>query len=325
MRRRDFVTLLGGAAAWPLTGHAQQSAMPVIGWLHTSSADSRASSATAFRFGLSEAGYYERQNVGIQYRWADDHYDRLPDLVADLVRRNVTLIVAAGLPSAIAAKKATSEIPIVFQIGADPVALGLVASLGRPGGNITGVVNLSNTLVPKRVEMIHEVVPDAKRIAVLLNPDNQNFPLVAKDVQGVQKPLGVQIEILRARSSSDIDPSFEKIAALRAGALVVGSDPFFNSQVDRIAVLAARMGVPTIHELSGFPKAGGLMSYGADLVDAFRLAGIYTGRVLKGEKPSDLPVQQATKVALVINLKAAKTLGLTIPLPLLSRADEVIE
>ena len=235
------------------------------------------------------------------------------------------MIAAAPVPSAIAAKKATSEIPIVFELGTDPIALGLVASLGRPGGNVTGIVNLSNSLVSKRVELIHEVVPDTKLIIVLLNPDNQNFPFAAKDSRGVQKPLGVQIEILHVRSISDIDASFEKIAALRAGALVVGADPFLNSQRDRLAVLAARSGVPTIYELPGFPKAGGLMSYGADLADAYRLAGIYTGRILKGEKPSDLPVQQATKVALVINLKAAKTLGLTIPRLLLARADEVIE
>jgi putative tryptophan/tyrosine transport system substrate-binding protein len=237
----------------------------------------------------------------------------------------VAVIAAAPLPSAVAVKRITDTTPIVFELGANPVRLGLVASLNRPGGNITGIVNLSNELVPKRVELIHEVVPNAEPIAVLLNPSNPNFEFEMNDVRAAQKLLGVQIQFLQARTISEIDAAFAKVAELRAGALVIGADPLLNSKYNEVAALATRYGVPTIHELHKFVVAGGLMSYGAILAEAYRLAGIYTGRVLKGEKPADLPVQQAARVELAINLKTARTLGLTVPLPLLARADEVIE
>jgi len=235
------------------------------------------------------------------------------------------VIAAAPLPAAVAAKEATDTIPIVFELGADPVRHGLVRSLNRPGGNVTGVVNLSNTLVPKKVQLIHEVVPNAELIAVVLNPDNQNFQFAMDDVQAAQKLLGIRVEFLQARTTSDIDASFTTVAQLRAGALVVGPDGYLTSQWERFAWLATRYGVPAIHEQREFAKAGGLMSYGADLADAYRLAGIYTGRILKGDKPGDLPIQQATKVELIINLKTAKALGLKVPPMLLARADEVIE
>jgi putative ABC transport system substrate-binding protein len=325
VKRRDFITLLGGAAGWPLAARAQQSAMPVIGFLHASSAHRYATEVAAFQQGLRETRYFEGQNVAIEYRWADGYYDRLPALAADLVRQSVAVITAAPLPSAVAAKEATNTIPIIFEGGADPVLHGLVRSLNRPGGNVTGVVNLSNALIQKRVELIHEVVPNAELIAVVLNPDNPNFQFAMDDVRAAQKLLGIRIEFLQARTISDIDASFTTVAELRAGALVVGPDGYFTSQWDRFAALATRNGVPAIHELGRFAKAGGLMSYGADLADAYRLAGIFTGRILKGDKPADLPVQQATKVELIINLKTAKTLGITFPLSLVGRADEVIE
>jgi putative ABC transport system substrate-binding protein len=326
LERREFIALIGGmAAAWPLAARAQQAAMPVVGFLHASSARRYAAEAAAFQQGLRETRYFEGQNVAIEYRWADGHYDRLPALAADLVRRHVAVIAAGTLPAAVAAKEATNTIPIVFELGADPVRHGLVRSLNQPGGNVTGVVNLSNTLVPKRVQLIREVAPNAELIAVLLNPDNPNFQFTRDDVQAAQKLLGIRVEFLEARTISDIDASFTKVAELRAGALVVGPDGLFTSQWERFAALATRYGVPAIHELAEFAKAGGLMSYGADLANAYRLAGIYTGRILKGDKPGDLPIQQATKVELIINLKTAKALGLTMPPTLLALANEVIE
>jgi len=326
VRRREFITLIGGAVTgWPIAARAQQSTMPVIGFLHAGSADGYARELVAVRQGLSETGYIEGQSVAIEYRWADGHYEQLPDLLADLLRHNAAVVVAATLASVAAAKQASATIPIVFELGVDPVRLGLVASLNRPGGNFTGIVNLSNTLVPKRVELIHQVLPNAVSIAVLLNPNGQNFKTQMDDLLAAQKSLGVQIEFLHARTASEIEAAFPKVVEQRAGSLVIGADAFLTSKHDELAALAARYGVPTIHESRAFVTAGGLMSYGADLTDAYHLAGIYAGRVLKGEKPADLPVQQSTKIELVINLKAAKALGLAFPLPLLGRADEVIE
>jgi putative tryptophan/tyrosine transport system substrate-binding protein len=326
MRRREFITGLGVAAAWPLAARAQQPTSPMIGFLHASSADGYAKEyAEGFRAGLHESGYIDGHNIAIEYRWADGHYDRLPDLAADLVRRHVAVIFAAPAISAVTAKQSTDAVPIVFELGADPVGLGLVSSLNRPGGNITGIVNLSNTLVAKRVEFMHEIVPNAELIAVLLNPDNPTFNTQMSDVRAVQNMLGVQIEVLKARAGSEVELAFADLREIRAGALVVGADPFLVSQQNEIAALATRYAVPTSHEVREFVTAGGLISYGSDIADAYRLAGIYAGRILKGEKPADLPVQQATKVRMTINLKAAKALGLTIPLPLLGRADEVIE
>src|SRR5262245_12912661 len=325
--RREFITLLGGAAAatWPIAARAQQPAVPFVGFLHASSARRYATEVAAFQRGLRETGYFEGQNVAVEYRWADGYYDRLPALAADLVRRHVAVIAAAPLPAAVAAKEATDTIPIVFELGADPVRHGLVRSLNRPDGNVTGIVNLSNALVPKKVQLIHEVVSNADLIAVVLNPDNPNFQFAMDDVQAAQKLLGIRVEFLQARTISDIDESFATVAKLRAGALVVGPDGYLTSQWERFAWLATRYGVPAIHEHGEFAKAGGLMSYGADLADAYRLAGIYTSRILKGDKPGDLPIQQATKVELIINLKTAKALGIDVPPTLLARADEVIE
>jgi putative ABC transport system substrate-binding protein len=322
--RRQFISALGGAAAtWPIAARAQQ--QPVIGFLHAGSADGYARQIAAFRQGLSETGSIEGQSVAIEYRWADGHYERLPDLLADLLRHNAAVVVAATLPAVVVAKQITTTVPIVFEVGADPVRLGFVASLSRPGGNVTGIVNLSNTLVPKRVELMHQALPNAELIAVLLNPNGQNFKTQMDDVRAAQTSLGVQIEFLQARTVSEIEAAFPKVVELWAGSLVIGADALFTSNHDKLAALAARYGVPTIHESREFATAGGLLSYGADLTDAYHLAGIYAGRVLKGDKPADLPVQQSTKIELVINLKAAKALGITFPLSLLGRADEVIE
>jgi putative ABC transport system substrate-binding protein len=326
IRRRRFISALGGGMiAWPLAASAQQPGIPVIGFLHAGSADGYASEMAAFQRGLRETGLIEGQNVAIEFNWVEGHYDRLPELASDLVRRHVAVIVAATMPVVVVVKQATDTIPIVFEFGGDPVHFGLVTSLNRPGGNVTGIVNLSNSLVPKRVELMHAVVPNAALIAVLLNPDSPNARLQMDDVQEAQKLLGIQIQFLQARAMGDIDAAFAKVEELRAGGLVIGADPYLTSNWEKIAALATRYGVPTSHERRDFVAAGGLMSYGADLAEAYHLAGIYTGRILKGEKPADLPVQQSTKVELSLNLKTAKALGITFPLTLLARADEVIE
>jgi putative tryptophan/tyrosine transport system substrate-binding protein len=327
MRRREFISLLGGATVvWPIAARGQQSAIPVVGFLHAGVADRLPKELAGFRRGLSEAGYNEGRNIAIEFRWAEGHYDRLPDMAADLVRRNVAVIVAAPTPSALAAKAATATIPIVFELSIDPVTSGLVASLNRPGGNITGVANLGAALVAKRIEVMHQVVPDAKLIAVLVNPSNPTLnETEMEDALATQAPLGIQIQFLQARTISDIDEAFAKAVELHAGGLIIGADAFFVSKHVEIAALAARYGVPTIDIERGFATAGGLMSYGGDLVDAYHLTGVHAGRILKGEKPADLPVQQVVKVELVINLRTAKALGLTFPLSLLGRADEVIE
>jgi putative ABC transport system substrate-binding protein len=328
MRRRKFVALLGGVvAAWPFAARAQQKAMPVIGVLHTGSPNpSSAPFMAAFRQGLSEAGYVEGQNLAIEYRWAEGNYDRLPALAADLVGRKVDLIMASNPPSALAAKSATSTIPIVFRSGADPVADGLVASFARPGGNLTGVSTSSfNELSAKRLELLSELVPQAGVIALLVNPNNVNAERVIRDVQETARTKGLQLPILKASSESEIDAAFASLVQLHAGALVVGADPFLSGRREQLVALAARHAVPAIYAWREFADSGGLISYGSSLTAAYRLVGIYAGKVLKGAKPADLPVEQPTKYELVINLKAAKALGLEVPPTLVARADEVIE
>jgi putative tryptophan/tyrosine transport system substrate-binding protein len=323
MRRRDLITLFAGTAvAWPLAAPAQQP-MPVIGYL--GSGPPEPDRVTAFRQGLNETGYVEGQNVAIEYLWAQGQYDRLPALVADLVRRQVTVIVAAGVPTALAAKAATATIPIVFTLGVDPVQAGLVASLNRPGGNITGVVLLAE-VAAKRLDLLHELLPTSPVVALLINPTNPaNAEVQTRSLQDAARSLGLQLHVLRASTVSEIDAAFGTLVELRAGALVVAGDPFLTNRRAQIVALAARYAVPAIYAWREFAEAGGLMSYGPDLADSSRLAGVYTGKILKGAKPADLPVEQAVKIQLVINLKTAKTLGLTVPLPLLGRTDEVIE
>jgi putative ABC transport system substrate-binding protein len=326
MRRREFISFLGGATAWPLGARAQQAPMPVVGYMGARSADDSVRLVAAFRQGLAEAGYVEGRNVAIEFRWADNQNDRLVALAADLVRRQVTVIIADSTPGALTAKAATATIPIVFSMGSNPVELGLVASLNQPGGNLTGVTNLNVEVGPKRLELLHELVPTATVIALLVNPTSPNLAEVtAKDLQAAARTLGLQVRVLQASTERELDTAFATLVQLQAGALVIGPDAFFDSRSEQLAALAIRHAVPTIYQFREFAAAGGLISYGGIYTDPFRQAGVYTGRILKGEKPADLPVQQSTKVELVINLKTARALGLNFPLTLLRRADEVIE
>ena len=322
--RRKFITLLGGAATWPLVAHAQQPAMPVIGFLHHASPDVAAGLAAAFRQGLKETGFVEGQNVRIEYRWAQGRYDLLPELAADLVRREVAVIMT-NTPTSQVAKAATSTIPIVFASADDPIPLGLVASFNRPGGNATGIYFLIAALEGKRVEFLHEVVPKAGTIALLVDP---NFPSAATQTLAMRqaaRSLGLNLLVVTAGTERDIDTAFATLVREGAGALAVAASGFFFFHREQLVALAAHHGMPVVYPWRDAAAAGGLMSYGASPFDAYRQAGIYAGRILKGEKPADLPVQQAVKVEFVINLRSAKALGLTVPLPLLGRADEVIE
>jgi ABC-type uncharacterized transport system substrate-binding protein len=328
MKRRAFITLLGGAAAaWPLATRAQQPSLPVIGILAVAAPEANAIRLSAFREGLRTAGYIEGQNVKIEYRWAEAHTGRLPELAAGLVRDRVAVLVAAGgTPSAVAAKAATREIPVVFGIGADPIEVGLVASLNRPGGNVTGVTSLNIEVAPKRLELMHELLPSVTSMALLVNPA---VPALAERVsrssQAAAQTLGLQLHTVRASSDRDFDAVFERLSQLRVGALVIGPDTFFTSQSEQLAKMTVRHEMPAIYEFREFAAAGGLMSYSSSETEYYRLVGTYAARVLKGDKPADLPVQQSTKVELFLNLKTAKALGITVPLPLSGRADEVFE
>jgi putative tryptophan/tyrosine transport system substrate-binding protein len=326
LKRREFITLLGGAAAWPRAARAQQPALPVIGFLSSASPDRDAGRLRGFRHGLSETGYFEGRNVAIEYRWAEEQNDRLPALAADLVSRQVAVIVQAGqVLGAFAARAATRTIPIIFLTGGDPVALGLVASLNRPGGNLTGVTTLSAELEPKRLELLHGLVPTATTIGALINRTNPNAATQSRDLEAAARKLGVKLQVLNAGTERDFDTVFARLAELQAGGLVIGTDGLFISRGEHLAALTVRHAVPAIFQFRAFAAAGGLMSYGGSLSDMYRQSGIYAGRILKGEKPDDLPVQQVTRVELIINLKTAKALGLEVPAPLLARADEVIE
>jgi putative ABC transport system substrate-binding protein len=327
VNRRELIALLANATAgWPLTASAQQKATPVIGYLSSGSPDVAAPFLATFRQGLSETGYVEGQNVAIEYRWAEGHYDRLPALAADLVGRKVDVILTGGGPTgALAAKNATSTIPIVFFSGDDPVAAGLVASLSRPGGNLTGFSIITVELMPKRLELLSELVPQAGVIAVLVNPNNANTERTIRDMEEAARAKGLQLDILKAGTGEEIDAAFATLAQAKAGALVVGADAFFNSRREQLVALAARSAVPAIYEWREFAELGGLISYGPSLMAVNRQAGTYVGKILKGAKPADLPVQQPTTFELIINLTTAKELGLTVPPSILARADEVIE
>jgi putative tryptophan/tyrosine transport system substrate-binding protein len=327
MRRREFIRLLGGATlAWPLVARAQQAVMPVVGYLSSYSPDEGESRAAALRRGLQESGYVVGQNVAIEYRWAEQKIDRLPAMAADLVKRHVAVIATGTTPAVLAAQAATTTIPIVFEIGSDPVRLGLVANLNRPGGNVTGVTNLIVELTPKRLELLHELLPTVKVMALLVNSADRNLALVqAREVLSAARNRGLELHVLNAGNESDFDAAFADMKRLRVGGLVIGAGGVFLRGLNELTALTIRHAVPAIYLYRDFPAAGGLMSYGSDVLDSYRLAGVYTGRVLRGENPAELPVVQATKFELVINLKTAKAFGLTVPIPLLARADEVIE
>ena len=326
MKRREFIALVGGAAAaWPFAARAQRVAKPIVGFLHQAAPENFGSFVSAFAKGLGESGYTDGHNVTIEYRWAEGHYDRLPALVADLTRRPVAAICAAYLPAALAAKAATTTIPIVFVIGSDPVEVGLVATLSRPGGNVTGVTQFTNALIAKRLELLRELVPGVALVGVLMNTDNPNVEINTRDLQLAAHTIGQQILIVGASREHGFDAAFTALAKQKAGALFIGPDAFFQSRRVEIAILAARHAIPAISSMREFAESGGLISYGASQIWASEQAGVYMGRIVKGEKPSDLPVVQPTKFELVINRRTAKTLGLDVPTTLLARADEVIE
>jgi putative tryptophan/tyrosine transport system substrate-binding protein len=328
LQRRELITLLGStAAAWPLAAHAQQMATPVIGLLGSESLNQWASRMQAFHQGLNETGYVDGRNVVIEYRWAEGHNDLLPALAADLVRRRVTVIAAPGsTPATLAAKAATSTIPIIFWVGGDPIELGLVGSMNRPEGNLTGVTTLNHGLVAKRMELLHEVAPGTSSIAVLINPTSPTLSKIAiEEAQTAARGLGLELHILKASTERDFDGVFANLVQLRAGGLVLGTDAFFSGRLEQLAALSVRYAVPMVYQFREFAAAGGLMGYGGSLAEAFRGTGVYTGRILKGDKPADLPVQQVTKLELYINLQTAKALRLHLPLHLIGRADEVVE
>jgi len=327
VKRREFITLLCGAAtAWPFAARAQQPVLPVIGFVNSASRQGYEPQVAAFLKGLGEAGYVEGRNVAIEYRWAEDHVDRLPALLADLIHRQVAVIAATTNSAALAARAATTTIPIVFEVGGDPVGLGLVASLDRPGGNVTGVTQLNVVVAQKRLELLHELVPTARVFALLVDPTDAAIAETnTRDTQAAASKLGLELHVLNASTERDFDGVFAKLAQLRAGGLVIGNGAYIVAQSRQLAELAARHAVPAVHSTREFVAAGGLMSYSGSLADSYRQAGVYTGRILKGEKPGELPVQQGTKVELYINLRSAKALGLNVPNTLIGRADEVME
>jgi putative ABC transport system substrate-binding protein len=331
VRRREFIALIGGVAvtwpfASPLSLHAQQATKPVVGFINAASAQNYTRQLAAFHKGLAETGYVNGQNVLIEYRWADDRNDRLPAMADDLVRRQVAVIAATSTPAAVVAKAATTTIPIVFETGGNPVELGLVTSLSRPGGNVTGVTQSSVEVAPKRLELLHELLPTVRVMALLVDPtDSSTARTTVSEVVTAAHSFGLQLNVLHASSESGLEGVFAKLGQSGVGGLVVAGGPFFVSHREQLAAMALRHAVPVAFQHREFTAAGGLLSYGSDIVDSYRLTGIYTGRILKGDKPADLPVQQATKVELYINLKTAKTLGITVPLPLSGRADELIE
>jgi len=325
MNRRTFIAAVGGAAAWPVVARAQQPAMPVIGFLHPQAADDPTNRTVAFLQGLKEIGYVVGKNVAVEYRYAENDFDRLPALAADLVRHRVAVIVVEGNDAALAAKGATATIPIVFFIGMDPVVLGLVDSLNRPGANVTGIANLSAELAPKQLQLLRELAPNAALFGVLVDPAIRGFQSLVADLQAAARTLGLRLVVVNARTESNLETAFASFSQQRVGAVLVNASTFFNRRMEELAALAARHALPAIFQFREFVLAGGLMSYGTNRGDLFHQGGIYTGRILKGEKPADLPVQQATKLELVINLKTAKALGLTIPETLLATADEVIQ
>jgi len=327
MKRREFITLAGGAAvAWPLPAYSQQPAMPMIGFVNAASPQGWARPLSAFLKGLRETGFVDGQNVAIEYRWAEGRLDRLPAMAADLVDRRVAVIAATTTAAALAVKAATATIPIVFETAADPIQLGLVSSLSRPGGNLTGVTQLTVGLVPKELELLHELVPMARIMALLVNPaDAAIAETETRETLSAASTLGLELHVLNASTEHEFDAALANVIQLRAGGLVIATSALFTSHSSQLAALAARHAVPAAYKGREFAAAGGLMSYGSDITDSYRLAGVYTGRILKGDKPADLPVQQATKVELIINLKTAKALGINVPNTLLGRADEVIE
>ena len=324
-RRKFIVALSRAAVLWPLVASAQQPTIPVVGFLGSRGRNEDPKLLDAFRNGLKDTGYIENQNLAIEYRFADNQYERLPALAADLIRHQVALIATNG-PPALAAKAATTTIPIVFAAGYDPVEMGLVASLNRPGGNVTGVTVLDVELGPKRLELLHELIPTATVVAALVNPnDPKRAKIISSELQSSAHTLGLQLHVLQASSNRDLNSVFANMVQLQAGGLVIGGDPFFNSRSEQLGALALQHAIPAIYQFREFAASGGLVSYGTSLIDAYRLVGVYAGRILKGAKPADLPVQRATKIEMIINLKTAKMLGVTIPLPMLGRADEVIE
>jgi putative ABC transport system substrate-binding protein len=325
IRRRDFISVIGGAVAWPIAAHAQQPAMPVVGFLSSASLEGLSPYLATFRQGLGETGFVEGRNVAIESRWSDND-NQLQRMAAELVRAPADVIVAPSLAAALAAKSATTTIPIVFYTGLNPVNLGLVASFNRPGGNVTGIISLGIDLASKRVEVLHDLIPTARTIAVLVNPATSALAESSiRNVQASARTLGLAVHVLNASTEQELDEAFASVVRLRAEGLVIGADNFFNSRSKELAALALRHAIPAIYQYREFAAAGGLMSYGGSLTDGYRMIGIYGGRILKGEKAAELPVQQATKIELIINLKTAKALGITVPLTLRGRADEVIE